>query len=223
MLPSRGRRRLFPKGRLGPQPDAWENREHQGRRHVRVADVRAGGPRGDRPPFALYYYSSPRSLTLSPGEDAIRRAIDRQEGKAGAGQEPLPPWLGESLALRVNGRGSDVLGRSAKREIVEELQVRSRGDLTILDEWRRHFPGRDPVAVHEAAWGTALVDPGGGRYTRNPRWETMGVLRLRPPGRARTSNEANDPASRFRAAGHGLRFEGGGLRARTEIRLRPRP
>jgi hypothetical protein len=116
-----------------------------------------------------------------------------------------------------------VLGHSAKSDLRAELQVRSWNNLPILNEWKRLFPDRDPVAVHRAVWGATLIDPGGGRYVWNPRWSTMESTVLGHPGEPRTSNDPENPARRFHSAGLGLDFEGGGLRARTEVILRQRP
>ena len=207
-----------------PNLTVWETREHQGQKYVRVSETENARPGSQGPKIAIYYYPSPRSLTISPNEDVVKRAIDRQAGKAKPGDKPAP-WLGESLALQVNRGGFDVLGQSARTEFREELQVRSWSNLPILNgRWKRQHPdARESVAVHEAVWNTTLVDPGGGRYTWNPRWSTAGIGRLRPPRRARADNEQNAPTSRFQSVGLGLYFEDGGLRARTEVELRPRP
>jgi hypothetical protein len=73
----------------------------------------------------------------------------------------------------------------------------------------RLLPGRDPVAVREAARGTILVVPGGGRYTPSPRWANMEHSVFGHPREPRTGDKASDPASRSRAAGPGPQFEAG--------------
>ena len=85
------------------------------------------------------------------------------------------------------------------------------------------FPDRDPVAVHEAVWGTTLVDPGGGKYTWNARWSTMESTVLGHPGDPRSGPDVAPPTNRFNSLGLGLNFEDGGLRARTEVELKVKP
>jgi hypothetical protein len=204
-----------------PNLTVWENREHQGRRYVRVTEAGGGPPGVDRAKLVLYYYASPRSLTLSPNEEVIKRAIDRKEGKGQPGRKPRT-WLGQSLALRVAPRGLEVFGSSMRSDYRDEMQVRSWSNLPILNEWKRLFPDRDPVAVHEAVWGTTLVDPGGGRYTWNARWATMESTVFGHPGEPRVGPGIALPTDRFGSLGLGLDFEDRGLRARTEVELKTR-
>lgn len=205
-----------------PNLTLWETREHTGQRYVRVAEAENARPRGDAPRMAVYYHASPRMLTVSPNEDVIKRAIDRQGDKAKVG-DAQPPWLGESLTLRVERRGIDVLSGSARSEVRDELRVRSWSNLPILNEWKRLYPDRDPVAVHQAVWGTTLIDPGGGHYVWNSRWATMESTVLGHPGEPRAGDGRAGPAARLWSAALGLSFQDGGLRARTEVELRPRP
>ena len=51
------------------------------------------------------------------------------------------------------------------------------------------LPDRDPVAVHEAAWGATLVDPGGGTYVWNAGWETMESTVFGHPGEPKHGHE----------------------------------
>lgn len=199
----------------------WESREHKGERYVRVGKVGREDP--DWPRYGLYYYASPRSLTLSLSEAVIRRAIERQQAKAPDPKDGPGPWLGRSLAARVSRGGFEALGSAGGTEYREELQARSWGNLPILNEWQRLFPDRDPVKVHEAVWGATLVDPGGGRYVWNPRWATMESTALGHPGEPKGGHELTNPLGRVGSAALGLSFEDGGLRARTEVELRPKP
>ncbi len=205
-----------------PNLTVWENGEHKGRRYVRVTEAEGALPNNGRPRFSLYYYASPRSLTLSLNEDVVRRSIDRQEEKVKAGDEG-DPWPGKSLALRVSELGFEALGVSARDPYRDELRLRSWGNLPVLNEWKRLFPDRDPVALHEAAWGATLVDPGGGRYVWNARWATMESTALGHPGEPKPWHETNNPLGRIASAELGLSFEEGGLRATTTVRLKPKP
>ena len=209
-----------------PNLTTWENREHLGQRYVRIAEAPGARPAANGSRFALYYYASPRSLTVSLVEAVVHRAIDRQHGKVESIPEPGPgpgPWLGKSAALQVSRRGFEALGSAGRTELRDQLQARSWNNLPILNEWKRLFPDRDPVALHEAVWGTTLVDPGGGRYVWNARWDTMESTVFGHPGEPKPGHEFNNPVSRLDTASLGFNFEDGGLRARTEVELRPNP
>ncbi len=197
-----------------PNLAVWENREHRGKRYVRIVGV------DDASKIALAYFAGPRSITLSTSEAVIRRAIDRQEDgdKAGSKEEP---WAGKSLAFRASRRGFEVLGSAGGREFRDTLTIRSWANLPILNEWKRLFPDRDPVQVHEAIWGTTTVDPAGGKYVWNERWATMESTAFGHPGEPRPGPDSGDPAARFGPASFGLDFEDGGLRAQTRIHLKP--
>ncbi|MCA1684986.1 MAG: hypothetical protein LC745_03175, partial [Planctomycetia bacterium] len=205
-----------------PNITTWENREHKGQRYVRISEAEGARPRGDGPKFALHYYASPDSLTLSLNEDLVKRAIERQADKAEPGKG-MSPWLGESLALRVSRRGFETLGTAGGTQYRDELQARSWGNLPVLNEWKRLFPDRDPVAVNEAVWGSTPVDPGGGKYVWNPKWATLESTVFGHPGEPKIGHETNNPLSRFGPAGFGLSFEDGGLRAKTDVELLTKP
>jgi hypothetical protein len=123
----------------------------------------------------------------------------------------------------VSRRGFEVFDDAARSEFRYGLQARSWGNLPILNEWKRLFPDRDPVAVHEAVWGTTLVDPGGGRYVWNARWATMESTTFGHPGEPKTGRDLNNPVGRLGSAALGLSFEDGGVRARTEVELLAKP
>ena len=46
-------------------------------------------------------------------------------------------------------------------------------NIPILNEWKRLFPGEDPVNLHQKIWQTHLISPGGGQYVWNDEWKTM--------------------------------------------------
>jgi hypothetical protein len=204
-------------------PNLWIRNEHEyhGKRYVEIAEADYNPPL-PRPKRKVYYYGSARSLTFSLSEDLVKRAIDRDQPGAKPGGE-VAPWPRESLALRANRLGFEVLGSASRVEQLDALRSRSWGNLPILNEWKRRFPDRDPVAIHEAFSGVTLIDPCGGRYVWNERWATMESTVLGHPGEPRSVPENFDPVGRFRLASFGLTFEDKGLRAKTEIELTPQP
>ena len=60
-----------------------------------------------------------------------------------------------------------------REEGEDNAQTLSWNNLPILNEWKRRFPGQDPVKLHEQFWQTKLVCPGGGTYVWNEKWQTM--------------------------------------------------
>jgi hypothetical protein len=67
------------------------------------------------------------------------------------------------------------------------MQVLAWSNLPILNEWKRLFPDRDPVKLHEEFWGTKLVCPGGGTYRWNEKWQTMESTVFGHPGDPKTA------------------------------------
>ena len=55
----------------------------------------------------------------------------------------------------------------------QRLQQLAWANLPALNEWKRRYPDQDPVKVHERLWQTRLLDPAGGAYVWNERFQTM--------------------------------------------------
>jgi len=97
------------------------------------------------------------------------------------------------------------------------MQASAWGNLPILNEWKRRFPDRDPLRVHQQAWGIELVCPGGGKYAWNDKWQTMESTVYGHPGEPKEGPPAPPVLSTFRSASFGLSFENQGLRARAVL------
>jgi hypothetical protein len=97
------------------------------------------------------------------------------------------------------------------------LQLRSWGNLPILNEWRRRYPGRDPLELHEQYWHTRLVCPGGGKYVWNDEWQTMESTAFGHPGRPKQPQELPAPWQSIIGGNLGVTFEQAGLRAKAVI------
>jgi len=208
---------------------AYELREHNGQRYVRVGERRrqqsGDVPTGSR--FSLYYAATPQALVASPNEGVVTRFLDRQAGAESPGGSrsespaaaPDLAWLGESLALRTSREGLQVIGRTAVTAYREVLQQRSWANLPILNEYRRLFPDRDPVQVHEQLWGVRLTCPAGGRYAWNEKWRTMESTAFGCPAAPKAGPAGLEPLRDFKLGRLGLTFEDQGLRARVAIDL----
>jgi hypothetical protein len=211
-----------------PNLVAWQNREHHGQRYVRVArkDEVAPGPDAE-PPLVIYYVATPRGLVVSLNEQVVTRFIDRQakqpDSAKSKGIGSSRPWLGESLAVRVSGAGLRVLATAGLDTYRAAISLQCWNNLPILNEWRRLYPERDPVAVHEAVWGERLVCPAGGGYVWDQKWRTMKSTVLGHPGEPKSGPDTIGPLRDMKSADFGITFQDGGLRAAVEIERQPGP
>ena len=70
-------------------------------------------------------------------------------------------------------------------------------NLPALNEWKRLFPDRDPVAVHREVWGVTLVCPGGGNYVWNEKYATMESTVYGHPGQPKSGPPATARAEQL--------------------------
>ena len=160
---------------------------------------------------------------LSPNQKVLERSIDRwlAREKARADGKPAPatakPWLGSNAALRVDRKILDVADAFFNLQYRREMQTRCWANLPILNEWKRLYPDRDPVKVHQQVWGVELVCPGGGKYVWNENYRTMASTVYGHPGEPKDGPPAPPVLSSFAAGSFGLTFENQGLRARAEL------
>lgn len=203
--------------RTAPDLVTWTTLRHGERSYVRVAPRDEAGAGGPGVPLNLYYATTPKALVLSLREEVIHRFLDRQGREPADGGEA--GWLGESLALRASRKGLAVLGRSMSDSYRNQAQLRSWANLPILNEWRRLFPDRDPVEVHEAAWGVRPVCPGGGTYVWNERWKTMESTALGHPGEPKPGPDLPAPLAGIGRVGFGISLKENGLRSRVDVEM----
>jgi hypothetical protein len=186
---------------------------------------------------ALYSAPIDGVWILTPREDVLKRAIDRQLARAAGEknsdkpeaneQAAAPPWLGENLCLQIDRRMLNLLNQASSGiwgvlngpQPMTDLfmQERSWSNLPILNEWKRMFPDEDPVQVHERLWHTRLVCPGGGQYVWNDEWKTMESTIYGHPGQPKSGSKVAAQLLPFKAANFGVTFEEQGLRAKVEL------
>lgn len=202
----------------------WESLTYQDRPYVRVsATERAIAQSPQMKNAGVYYSMSGSQLTLSPNEDVLKRAIDREiarEKAATAGQpapQPAHPWLGENLALQVDQQAWQTLGVMSSADYQALMQSRAWSNLTILNEWKRRYPDQDPVALHEQFWQVRLVCPGGGQYVWNDEFQTMESTVYGCPAAPRNGPLTAPMLQSIKAGRFGLTFEPQGLRARVAL------
>jgi len=214
----------------------WESLKYKDQPYVKVsATQRNRGVMFLPENIAVYYTTSPDALTVTLNEKVLQRAIDRQLAREEAGGEKKPagaaetkpaakaaqdprPWLGSNVGLQVDSRVLEIVNHLTRDVYQQTMQARAWGNIPILNEWKRRFPNRDPVTVHQQVWQVELVCPGGGKYVWNEKWQTMESTVYGHPGGPKEGPPAPPVLSSFRDGNFGLTFEEQGLRARVILR-----
>lgn len=127
------------------------------------------------------------------------------------------PWLGEHWCLRVDGSAIALVDGIFARDQQQLMQRLAWASLPILNEWRRLYPGEDPVVLHERLWHRRLVCPGGGEYRWNDKWQTMESTVYGHPAEPRIGPTVAAGLRDLTSGDFGLTFEEQGLRARAEL------
>lgn len=118
----------------------------------------------------------------------------------------------------------DLVGSVTGDHYQVTMMLRAWGNIPVLNEWKRRYPDRDPVEVHESLWQTRLICPGGGRYVWNEEWKTMESTVYGHPASPKPGPPVPPMLKAFRRCNAGLDFEEQGLRARIVLdRAPPKP
>lgn len=206
----------------------WETQEQGDLRYVKVTPTEAARSSLDDEMMgmAIHYAALPDALIVSLDENVIRRALDRRSAGLHQDGETAPEapqrvpdagWLGRSVAVDARRSALDMVEAYFNDDITALLERRSWNNILILNEWRRRFGAADPVALHETFWRTRLVCPGNGTYVWNEQYQTMESTVFGFPGAPRRSASPPGPFHGITAAGFGMTFEQGGLRARVSL------
>ncbi|MFH1532838.1 MAG: hypothetical protein ABIK09_19110 [Pseudomonadota bacterium] len=207
-----------------PGMTLWEVQTFKGLSYVKVSPAQRWDD--DLPmDLAIYYAVADKALTLTLHEDVLKRSLARAVKRTSSPERRArvnrlgEPWRGRHVGFQADGETLELAEIGAREELIPELQARSWGNLTILNEWKRVFPDADPVAVHQRLWGTRLTCPGGGEYAWNAEWRTMESTAYGHPGQPKDGpGLLRPPLSELAAGNFGLTFEDDGLRARAELR-----
>ena len=209
-----------------PGLTTWQPQEYNGKTYVKITSQQGANNRG--PEFSIYYAALPDSLTITLNENVLKHALDRavattqpanaQVLPAGATAQPATrPWLGKNLAVQVRSGSMDLFSRLAHDEFGRQLQRRSWNNLPILNEWKRLYPEKDPLAVHEQVWATKLLCPAGGQYVWNKDLQTMESTVVGCPESPKPAPESLLQFRGINFANFGLTFENQGLQAQVEL------
>ncbi len=176
---------------------------------------------------SIYYTASGTALTIAFRESVLQRAIDRRIGRPRGHQEPVgqrsteeQTVRGENVTVHVEQHCLTLLSQITG-DYRELMQQRSWANLPILNEWKRLFPNKDPIGLHESLWQTKLLCPGGGAYVWNDHWKTFESTVYGHPGSPMRGPSLPVHAKSIRSADFGLTFENESLRAKVFLRNDP--
>ena len=206
-----------------PGMTLWEVQTWKGLSYVKISPAQVWDD--DFPQeVAIYYAVADKALTLTLNEDVLKRSLARSARRTSSPARRSrvnrrgEPWLGRHVGFQADGETLDLTEIGVREELVPEAQIRSWGNLYILNEWKRLFPDADPVVVHQRLFGTRLTCPGRGEYVWNEEWQTMESTSYGHPGQRKDGpGLLRPPLSELAAGNFGLTFEDDGLRARVEL------
>ena len=194
----------------------WSTRKHGEIEYVRVEPgVQADA---DFEGFALHYATLKGSLIFGVNEEVFKRAVDRHQRRQANPDETKHKWLGEHVAGRANRKIFQAMETlSGDDGYRGELQMRAWKNIPILNEWKRLFPGRDPVELHEKLTGIRLLCPGGGKYVWNDAWKTYESSVFGHCADPKRGPEDCLPFEGWTWGNFGVTLEKEGIRARASI------
>jgi hypothetical protein len=208
-----------------PGMSNWETMTYKEQPYVKISPTeRARGQNKELENAALFYSASGDSLLVTLNEALLKRSIDRQLAREVAekkGEKPAEiehPWLGENMALAVEGKllqCAAALFHGSQHPSL--MQAASWNNLPILNEWKRRYPKEDPVKLNARFWNTELVCPGGGKYVWNEKWQTMESTVYGHPGQPKEGQNAPPIYQSFERGDFGITFEEQGLRAKVML------
>jgi hypothetical protein len=206
-----------------PRMTAWENLEYNGEAYVKITARQEWQREDSATNLCVYYAVTPYSLVVTLSEPVLKRALDRQHAQLadkGTGKSngvPTNPWLGTNLCLRVDQSFVPILESLFRDEFRPAQQRLAWSNLPILNEWKRRYPGEDPVKLHEQFWHTKLICPAGGQYVWNEESQTMESTVYGNPAQPKPGPENILPLGNIKSANLGLTFENQGLSAKAVL------
>lgn len=211
-----------------PGMTAWQSLKYKDQSYVKITpSEKAKGITKDAE-LAIYYVATGDALLVTLNENVLKHAIDRQLAREAAKKDATAPtvpaskpWLGQNVGLQVTREATDIFGAVRQDENQLEMQTRAWSNLPILNEWKRLYPDKDPVELHERVWKIRLTCPGGGRYVWNDKYQTMESTVYGCPAEPKIGPVMSAALAGFDDANFGLTFENQGLRARVSLERKP--
>jgi hypothetical protein len=207
-----------------PQMTSWESMTYKDQPYVKVSPTpTAIAQNADVKNAALYYAISGDAFIITPNERVLQRALERRMARLDSAKSAPPPatkpsaWLGESVAAKFDRKTLDLLRHVNKDQDEINVQDLAWQNLPILNEYKRLYPDRDPILLHEKLWGIRLVDPAGGQYVWNETWHTMESSIYGSPYQPKQGPAGSYLPEAIKSGNFGLTFEEGGLRGAAVI------
>lgn len=199
----------------------WDKMEYHGVPYVRVHESRPPVTRDGRsnaPAWSIYYAATPEALIITLDEALLQRSLDRLQARnSGAARAELNFGLGAQVRTTMKRALIESFEQLAGYGYVEHLRQRCYGNLPILNEWKRRYPDRDPLAVHRTLLNTVPVCPAGGEYVWNESLGTMESTVAGSPANLKPLGRSIPFLAQVRELRSALTFEHDGIRAILEL------
>jgi hypothetical protein len=202
-----------------PQMTIWQNLTYKDHAYVKISPSEmAKTQTKEITNLVIYYAATGQSLLITPNEDLLKRALDREIATTQQAAAPTTqPWLGSSVALRANAKLFDILMRADQKDLQRITQSQAWKNIPILNEWKRRYPNQDPTKLEEQLWGTRLLDPAAGQYIWNEKYQTMESPTYGQPASPKDGPTEINNWTELKKAAFGLTFEDQGVRARAQL------
>jgi len=200
-----------------PGMASWQTAEHNGRPYVKVRGSRTGAPDDALAKATICYATTPNSFVLTLDEPLLKRALDRQAARPNGELATDAPWLGTNLCFKADQQILHAFQALMAESFTSKQQRLSWDNLPILNEWKRLYPDRDPVKLHEQLWHARLLCPEGGSYVWNEKWQTMESTVFGHPAEPKKGSERGGLLARLQSVDLGLTFEHQGLSAKAVL------
>ena len=142
-----------------------------------------------------------RSIACWPGNPA------GDAGKSAAQPPNAAPVARLERGLHVDSRILEIGNFLGRQQYQQQMQVQCWNNLPVLNQWKRLYPDRDPVAVHRPSLGRDALCPGGGKYVWNEKYQTMQSTVYGHPGEPKEGPLAPPVLSGFASGDFGLTLE----------------
>jgi hypothetical protein len=205
-----------------PGMAAWEARTYHDQPYVCVglsekARAESRGEGFDK--TKIFYVATPKALVITPNEDLLKRSIDRMAARAKAPQKEVPahPWLGKSLSMRFEKQALSLVNLAFSEKPEDAARHRALSNLPILTEWKRRYPDKDPLVIHQTFWGVRLTDPGAGSFVWDDQFKTMASTTYGHQGDPKPGPELLEPVKGIKSGDFGVTLEDQALRSKVVI------
>lgn len=222
----------------------WTTHSFQEYTYVKIAPHPASQGRKHQTRLTIYYAITPQHMLITLSLAALKvslQRLSRQSQQASSrpttqmktratsrrvvsrivqDNQPLH-WPGKHVRLTLTRQLLQWIWMAYRDTILHHQQKRSWANLPILNEWKRRFPDKDPVAFHRQQTQRFLRCPGGGVYRWNAEWNTMESSVFGHPMQPKSPYLAASWTQQIQTILTGFTFEMQGLRSHVVLELAP--